>query len=282
LTADPLLAPAAATSLLARATFLDVRWRLGRTDGHEQYLAGHVPGARYVDLGRDLADPVGDGCRGRHPLPGDDRFAAVMRRCGVSRDRTVVVYDDVSGTAAARAWWLLTYHGHRDVRLLDGGWSAYRDAGGPVESGETTAKQGDFAPDPGHLPVLDATAAAQVARNGVLVDARTAERYRGEAEPIDPVAGHIPGAVNVPTSENLARGRFRTAAELRLVYDRVFERAGADRSAGPPPQVGVYCGSGVTAMHDLFVLRRLGVPAALYPGSWSEWVSDPSRPVARA
>ena len=251
---------AAMTALEAPAdvTVLDVRWQLGRDDGHEQYLTGHVPGASYVDLGTDLADPVGDGSRGRHPLPDPERFGAAMRRCGVRRGRPVVVYDDVAGTSAARAWWLLTYHGHPDVRVLDRGWSAYVEAGGAMESGPVDVVPGDFTPDPGHLPVVDADEAARLAAEGRLVDVRAAERYRGEREPVDPVAGHVPGAVNVPFGE--------------------AERFG--ELAGGTGRVGVYCGSGVTAAYGVLELMRRGRDAALYPGSWSEWVADPSRPVA--
>jgi thiosulfate/3-mercaptopyruvate sulfurtransferase len=191
----------------------------------------------------------------------------------------VVLYDDVAGTSAARAWWLLCDHGHRDVRLLDGGWSAYVAAGGPVESGaaEVAATPGEaFPADPGHLPVVDAEGAARLAREGVLLDARAPERYRGETEPVDPVAGHIPGAVNVPTAANLAAAgaRFRVADDLSLVYEKAAGAAGR-----PLRDVGVYCGSGVTAAHDVFALHLLGVEAALYPGSWSGWVADPERPV---
>lgn len=270
---DPLIAPADAAALVGSATFLDVRWRLGATDGREQYLAGHVPGAAYVDLESDLADPKGgDGSRGRHPLPDPERFAEVMRRCGVSQDRAVVVYDDVSGTSAARAWWLLVDHGHPDVRLMDGGWTAFVEAGGPIATGEEAPEPGDFVAAPGVLRVLDADQAAALARDGVLIDARAAERYRGETEPVDPVAGHVPGAVNVPTSANLRGDRFASLDELAATYRAAGVEPGAD--------VGVYCGSGVTAAHDVFALRRLGVEAALYAGSWSAWVSDPTRPVS--
>ena len=269
----PLLAPDELLDELDRWTVLDVRWQLGRTDGREQHEAGHVPGAAYVDLETDLADPPG--ARGRHPLPDPDRFVAAMRRCGVSHERPVVVYDDVSGTSAARAWWLLRHHGHPHVRVLDGGWSWWLDVGGPVETGPVTPPYGDFVPGADVMPVLDAAGAAELARSGVLVDARAPERFRGEVEPVDPVAGRIPGAVNVPTARNLvAEGdradRFRSAGELAAAYDLP---AGA--------RVGVYCGSGVTAAHDVLALEVLGVSAALYPGSWSEWVTDPSRPVER-
>jgi thiosulfate/3-mercaptopyruvate sulfurtransferase len=263
-----LIAPEELTDLLTQGpgvTVLDVRWQLGRTDGHDEYLAGHLPGASYVDLESDLADPAGEG--GRHPLPDPERFAAAMRRCGVSRSRTVVVYDATAGLAAARAWWLLRYHAHPDVRLLDGGWTAWR---GAVETGEAEVAPGDFESDPGHLPVVDAEGAAEVARLGVLLDARAAERFRGEQEPVDPVAGHVPGAVSLPSSANLRDGRWKSPDELAEVY-AVTERAGP---------VGVYCGSGVTATHDLFALHLLGREGALYAGSWSHWVTDPDRPVA--
>jgi thiosulfate/3-mercaptopyruvate sulfurtransferase len=251
-------------------TLLDVRYRLGDPTGREQHAAGHVPGAAYVDMDTELAAPPGRG--GRHPLPDPTVFEAAMRRAGVRADRPVVVYDDWSGHAAGRAWWLLRFHGHADVRVLDGGWSAWVADGGAVESGETAPDEGDFAVDPGHLPVVEADEVLQV---DVLLDARAPERYRGETEPIDPVAGHIPGALNVPTAANLdPDGRFRSVEELREVYADAVEAAAEGGS------VAAYCGSGVTAVHDLIALELLGVTAALYPGSWSGWVTDPSRPVA--
>ncbi len=257
--------------LLGEMTVLDVRWRLGRDDGREQYVAGHVPGAAYVDLETDLADVPTDpvDSRGRHPLPDPGRFAAAMRRSGVSGDRPVVVYDDWAGRAATRAWWLLRYHGHRDVRVLDGGWSGWQACGGEVETGVGSAAPGDFTAVPGGLALVDADGARRLATQGVLVDNRAPERFRGEQEPVDPVAGHVPGAVNVPTDDHLRGGRFRPLAELAEVY-RVTEGA-AD--------LGVYCGSGVSATHAVFVLHLLGRQAALYAGSWSGWVSDPTRPV---
>lgn len=253
-----------------KVTLLDVRWRLGGPAGREEFERGHLPGARFVNLEADLAGPPGDA--GRHPLPAPERFEQAMRVNGVRGDRPVVVYDDWSGQAAARAWWLLRHHGHADVRVLDGGWTAWRSARpDDVESGpEAEIEQGDFVAVPGVMPVVGAEGVAHV---GVLIDARAPERYRGETEPLDPVAGHIPGAVNVPASGNVdERGRFLSPARLRARYAEAGARAGDD--------VAAYCGSGVTACHDVLAMAVAGVPAALYPGSWSEWCADPSRPVA--
>ena len=251
-------------------TLLDIRYRLGGPSGHDEFLEGHIPGAAYVDLDADLADPPGRG--GRHPLPDEARFQAAMRSAGVSMDLPVVVYDDWEGRAAARAWWLLRYHGHPHVQVLDGGWRAWSEQAGEVEKGESPSGKGDFtvAGDKG-MPVVEAEGVLDVA---VLVDARAPERYRGEVEPIDPVAGRIPGAVNVPTEANVELdGRFRPAGELGATYAKVGAIDGAD--------VAAYCGSGVTATHDVLAMEVAGIRAALYPGSWSGWIADPSRPVER-
>jgi thiosulfate/3-mercaptopyruvate sulfurtransferase len=250
-------------------TLLDVRWALGDPNGREHHLEGHLPGAVYVDLNTELAAPASPEA-GRHPLPDVADLQAAARRWGVRADRPVVVYDATGGLAAARAWWLLRWGGHPDVRILDGGLAAWTAAGRPVESGPVVAEPGDVVLTPGHLPVLDID---QVADTAVLLDARAGERYRGEVEPIDPRAGHIPGAVSAPTADNLGPdGRFRTLDDLRAR----FAALGAD---GTRP-VGVYCGSGVTAAHEIAALAVAGVPAALYPGSWSQWSSDPDRPAA--
>ena len=272
--------PLTDVSALARAlagpappVLLDVRWRLGGPPGIEAYRAGHLPRAVFVDLDADLA--AEPGAAGRHPLPPAGRFQEAMRRAGVSTGSTVVAYDDADATTAARAWWLLRYIGQRDCQVLDGGFRAWRTAGGQVATGDCAAPGGgDFTARPGHMPVLDADAAASLARRGHLLDARARERYRGEREPIDPVAGHIPGAVSAPTTANIgADGRFLPAAGLRAR----FATLGA---AGRDGMVGVYCGSGVTAAHEVLALELAGYRASLYVGSWSNWVADPARPVA--
>lgn len=254
-----------------RPVLLDVRYRMGGPPGHGEYAKGHIPGARYVDLDAELAAPPG--AAGRHPLPDADAFGAAMRRAGVGADTEVVVYDDWNGWGPARAWWLLRWAGHRRVRVLDGGLAAWRAAGWPLSTEEPPPGEGDFVPSPGGMPVVDAEGAAELARRGLLLDARAGERYRGEVEPVDPVAGHIPGAVSAPTTANAAPdGTYLPAADLAARF--------AALGAAPATEVGVYCGSGVSAAHQILALAEAGVTAALYPGSWSEWVADPSRPVA--
>ncbi|MFB6892816.1 sulfurtransferase [Kitasatospora sp. NPDC056327] len=252
---------------------LDVRWQLGGPPGIEDYAAGHLPGAHFVSLDTELAAPPGPpGRGGRHPLPDPEEFGAALRRFGVCADRPVVVYDGATALAAARAWWLLRWAGHPDVRVLDGGFAAWREAGLPVSTEVPVAEDGDFKPVPGRLPVTDADGAAARAREALLLDARAGERYRGETEPVDPRAGHIPGAVSAPTSENVGPdGRFLPPAELAAR----FRALGAGER-----ETTVYCGSGVTAAHQILALAVAGLPATLYPGSWSEWSSDVTRPVA--
>jgi thiosulfate/3-mercaptopyruvate sulfurtransferase len=255
---------------------LDVRWQLSVPkaageppfDGRAEYAAGHVPGAVYVDLDRELAGPSGAG--GRHPLPDLAEFGAAMRRAGVSAGTPVVVYDGGQGWAAARAWWLLRWTGHPNVRVLDGGLPSWK---GELSVEVPEPAEGDFQPVPAPTGLLDADGAATLARSGVLLDARAGERYRGEVEPIDRVGGHIPGAVSAPTTDNVgADGRFRPAEELAAR----FEALGVSDDS----EVAVYCGSGVSGAHEVLALAVAGIPAALYVGSWSEWSSDPSRPVA--
>lgn len=248
---------------------LDVRWNLGGPPGRAEYEAGHLPGAVFIDLETELAGPVGQGT-GRHPLPGPDVLGAALRRAGVCAERPVVVYDGGPGWAAARAWWLLRWAGHPSVRVLDGGFAAWT---GAVTTREPEPAAGDFVPAAGALPVLTADGAAALARRGVLLDARAGERYRGETEPIDPVGGHIPGAVCAPTTENVTEAAtLRPAPELAARF--------AALGVTGETEAGVYCGSGVSAAHQVLALAVAGIDAALYPGSWSAWVSDPARPVA--
>ncbi|MFI8965302.1 sulfurtransferase [Streptomyces sp. NPDC053493] len=247
---------------------LDVRWTLGGPPGRPEYEAGHLPGAVYVDLDTELAGPPGSG--GRHPLPDVTAFGAAMRRAGVSADTPVVVYDGGLGWGAARAWWLLRWAGHPDVRVLDGGLAAWT---GELSKDVPEPAPGDFEPRPGALGLLDADGAAALARSGVLLDARAAERYRGDVEPIDRVGGHIPGALSAPTTENVAAdGRFLPAEALAARFAALGATEGTE--------VGVYCGSGVSGAHEVLALTLAGLPAALYAGSWSEWSADPARPVA--
>ncbi|MDP9458964.1 MAG: sulfurtransferase [Actinomycetota bacterium] len=252
---------------------LDVRWALGSDRGRERYLAGHLPGAVFVDLDRELADPP-SAAEGRHPLPSLQRLQEAACRWGIRSGDAVVVYDASGGMAAARAWWLLRWAGHSDVRLLDGGLDAWIRAGGPVEQGDVVPELGDVTLAGGGMPVLTIDDAATLpAAGGFLLDARAGERYRGEVEPVDPRAGHVPGAVCAPTTENLAEDKtFRPPAELVARFDALGVRPGST--------VGVYCGSGVTAAHEVAALAVAGIDAALWPGSWSQWSADPARPAA--
>jgi len=267
---------AAALSASHPPVVLDVRWRLAGPPGIDSFTAGHVPGAIFVDLDRDLAAPPGLG--GRHPMPDRYVFQAAMRQAGISQTTPVVVYDDGDSTVAARAWWLLRFFGLGQVRVLDGGFRAWIEAGQPVSTDLPQPRLGSFVARPGGMPVLDAVGAASLARSGVLLDARAAERYRGETEPVDPVAGHIPGAVSAPTAENVGTdGRFLPATVLR---GRFVALGACGVSGGPSRPVGAYCGSGVTAAHEVLALALAGLPASLYVGSWSGWITDPERPVA--
>ena len=250
---------------------LDVRWTLGGPPGHGEYLTGHVPGAVYVDLDTELATH-GAPTDGRHPLPSVEALQAAARRWGVSPGTPVVAYDGGGNLAAARAWWLLRWAGVADVRLLDGALPAWVAAAGELTTDDVRPQPGTVELAAGSLPTLDADAAASLAGTGVLLDARAPERFRGETEPIDPKAGHVPGATSAPTGANLdADGRFLPADQLRAR----FAALGVEAST----PVGVYCGSGVTAAHQAAALAIAGIDAALYPGSWSQW-SNLDRPVA--
>ncbi|MEV0722463.1 sulfurtransferase [Micromonospora purpureochromogenes] len=275
-TQEPLIEAEQLAAALAEPdppTLLDVRWRLTGPPGREDYAAGHLPGAVFVDLDTALCGPPG--AAGRHPLPDPAALQAVLRAAGVRAGHPVVVYDGGDGMSAARAWWTLRWAGHRPVRLLHGGWPAWLAAGLPASTEVPAPPAGDVTVRPGALPVLDTAAAAALAAadEGVLLDVRAAPRYRGETEPIDPVAGHVPGAVNLPAPEYVTEGRFPAAEALR----ERFAAAGVTEGGS----VGAYCGSGVTAAQAVLALHLAGRPdAALYVGSWSNWVADPDRPVA--
>ncbi|MFF0817839.1 sulfurtransferase [Rhodococcus sp. NPDC003318] len=255
---------------------LDIRWSLAEPDGSAAFAAGHIPGAVYVDLETELGDHSVSG-RGRHPLPSGADLQASLRRAGVNDGDTVVTYDDWNRAGSSRAWWVLRAAGLTDVHILDGGLGAWTAAGEQLESGTVEAEPGSVAlPHPdlyaGSLPTLTAEEAAKVPGTGVLLDARAPERFRGEVEPVDSVAGHIPGAQNLPSTSLLAAdGTFRPVAELQ----QTFATLGVD---GNRP-AGAYCGSGVTAAVVLAAADAAGVDLALFPGSWSQWSSNPDHPV---
>lgn len=247
--------------------------------GGAAWRVGHIPGARYLHLDHDLAGPT-TGRNGRHPLPDPEAFAATLRAAGVKAGQQVVAYDDAGGPYAARLWWLLGWLGHREVAVLDGGLQAWTASGGVLETGTApAATPGDFAaakPDP--AATVDAAAVrANIDDPALLVvDARTPERFRGDPNPMDPVSGHIPGATNRFFKDNLSPdGRFKASETLAAEWGTVL----GDQ---PPRATVLQCGSGVTACHNALALAVAGLPGArLYPGSWSEWITDPERPVAR-
>lgn len=254
-----------------RPVILDVRWELNGPPGHKEYLAGHIPGAVYVDLETELS-AHGLPTDGRHPVPSPGALQEAARRWGVDPDSPVVVYDAIGNQAAARAWWLLRWAGHGDVRILDGALPAWTSAGLDLATDDVRPDTGTVVLTGGGLPTIGLDEAATFPENGILLDARAPERFRGEIEPIDPKAGHIPGAVSAPTAANLAHdGRFRSADELRRRF--------ADLGVTDATPVATYCGSGVTASHQVAALAIAGFGAALFPGSWSQW-SNHDLPVA--
>jgi thiosulfate/3-mercaptopyruvate sulfurtransferase len=250
---------------------IDVRWRLDRPDGRAEYLDGHIPGAVYVPLDAELSTH-GDASEGRHPLPTTATLQAAVRRWGVDDGDLVVAYDDAKGLAAARAWWLLRQVGV-DVRVLEGGIRGWQAAGFGVATDDVTPVPGSAVLQEIGADALTIDEAAAFPASGVLLDVRAAERYRGEHEPLDPVAGHIPGAVNLPTMLHLdAEGRILDAETVRANLATVGIAEGT--------RVAAYCGSGVTAAHTALVLDEVGVDAKVFPGSWSQWSNTPGRPVA--
>ncbi len=254
-------------------SILDVRWRLDCPDGRAEYARGHIPGAVYVDLDEELAEHGRPATEGRHPLPSAERLQAAARRWGLQDGDVVVVYDDIKNTSSARAWWLLKRAGIADVRILDGSLRRWSAAGYDLATGEHTPEPSSITLEYGDLPALSIDDAAAFPSHGTLLDVRAEERYRGDVEPMDPRAGHIPGAVNVPTAGNVDEsGRFLSADQLR----ERFLRLGVD----PEKPVASYCGSGINGAHSTFALELAGFDAVLYPGSFSQWSNHPDRPVA--
>lgn len=272
-----LISPPALHALLvsgAPVRVLDVRWQLDRPEhGHADYLSGHLPGAVFVSLDSELSGP-GAPSEGRHPLPSHDALQQAARRWGVRAGDTVVAYDDNGSVAAARAWWLLRRTGI-DVRVLDGGLGAWRAAGFRIDVDDVTPAPGDVVLDESREGELSIDEAAALPAAGVLLDVRVAVRYRGESEPVDPVAGHIPGAINLPAAEHIAAdGTLNDLSALRAAFARV----GVGVTEGTP--VAAYCGSGVNAAHTALALAEIGIDAQLFSGSWSSWSNTPGRPVA--
>lgn len=270
-----------------RTIVLDVRWHLLKPNGRDAYSEGHVPGAVYVDLDTELAKH-GTAGEGRHPLPGDEVLTAAARRWGLRAGDRVVAYDAAGGLGAARAWWLLRDAGV-DVRLLDGGWNAWVASDLPVESGEHLPTPSDVTLTGGRMPVLSMSEAGELAARGVLLDARATERYTGASEPMDPVAGHIPGARNLPATDLCADGELASQDALRASFESAGvyfgaqgpEAKGSENQGSEAPLVGAYCGSGITASLELFALELAGAKGALYPGSWSQWANHAEQPVAK-
>lgn len=262
---------------LSRFRVIDVRWYLDGRVGREAYEAGHIPGAIHLDIDRDLSAPRGPGRPGRHPLPEVDEFKKTLQSAGLTGATPIVVYDDEGGAIAARFWWMLRYFGHpAQVMLLDGGYPSWLAEGGAIEVGAQIPKASS---EPLNLelhPTLyvdrQYVQSMMDQQRGILLDARSLPRYRGDSEPIDPRAGHIPGARSAPFVENLveARGRFLDPATLRSRYKALGVYEGVE--------VVVYCGSGVTACHNLLALELSGLTGRLYGGSWSDWSSDPLLP----
>lgn len=255
----------------ASVRLIDVRWRLDRPDGRSDYIEGHIPGAVYVPLDTELSTH-GEPSDGRHPLPSTARLQGAARRWGVRQGDTVVVYDDAKGVPAARAWWLLR-QGGVDVKVLDGGIRAWIAAGGDVATDDVEPTPGDVVLAEIGADAVSIDEAAAFPASGVLLDARAPERYRGETEPLDPVAGHIPGARNLPSAVHVDDdGRIRDRDSVLAAFAAVGVTDGT--------AVAAYCGSGVTAAHTALVAAEVGIEVKVYPGSWSQWSNTAGRPVA--
>ncbi|HHQ14157.1 MAG TPA: sulfurtransferase [Chromatiales bacterium] len=247
--------------------------------GRQAWAQSHIPGAVHADLDRDLAGPVSPDAGGRHPLPDTDEFRTRLGAWGIDTQTQVVVYDDGPGIIAGRLWWMLRWLGHRDVAVLDGGWASWLDAGHSVDDREPRVEYTQYTGEPGSMPEVDARQVHDALQTGTatLIDVRASERFNGEHEPLDKVAGHVPGALNLPLTVNLdEQGRFHSPEQLRQIYQPLSDGQKAR-------QLICMCGSGVSACHSLLAMEIAGLPgASLYVGSWSDWISDPSRPVAGA
>lgn len=257
---------------------LDCRFALNDTErGRGEYALSHIPNSLYAHLEDDLSGPVVAGATGRHPLPSPEIFAATLGKWGIDPSVYVVIYDDCDASIAARLWWMLRWVGHRRVFVLDGGWAAWVEMGGSAteEPGRRQRRIYQAQPDSSLLAGSAEMVEIHPKNGWLLIDSRTGERFRGESEPIDPVAGHIPGAVNAPFTANLdANGRLLPASTLRSRFVKILGEV-------EPARTVFYCGSGVTAAHNLLALAVAGIQGArLYAGSWSEWIADPQRPVA--
>jgi thiosulfate/3-mercaptopyruvate sulfurtransferase len=259
---------------------VDCRFSLTDTNqGRREYLQGHVPGAVYAHLDEDLSGKIVAGHTGRHPLPSPNALAATLAQWGVSNSTQVVAYDSTNSAFAARLWWMLRWLGHNDVAILDGGWPVWQREGHPISTVVPAPHPGSFFPRPRPELTVDADRVDEIRIDPTycLVDSRAPERYWGETEPIDPVAGHIPGASSHFYGTNVnPDGTFLSSDDLKLKFRGKF----GDTPAG---RIVFYCGSGVTAAHNAFAMSLAGLgEALLYPGSWSEWIIDPGRPISRA
>ena len=255
---------------------VDCRFNLADTEyGRRVYAQGHIPGAHYLHLDDDLSSPIAPDS-GRHPLPDVEKLAATLRALGLRNNTQVVVYDDNGGAMAGRLWWLLRWMGHQAVAVLDGGWQAWQQQQGTLSPDPPKIlAEGNFQPQLQSGFTVTALDLRQANSPWQLVDARAAERFRGEMEPIDPIAGHIPGALNRPLTDNLQNGYFKSAGQLRAEWEQVLQGCNL-------AQIVHMCGSGVTACHNQLAMEVAGLSGTrLYPGSWSEWIRDPQRPIAK-
>ncbi len=258
---------------------VDCRFDLSDTEaGRRAYTQSHIPGAAYAHLDEDMSGPIlPDRTGGRHPLPDPDEFARTLARLGITNNTRVALYDASGGSMASRMWWMLRWVGHDSVAVLDGGWDAWTAAGLPTRSGEESPQPGSFTATPRPELVVDAAEMLRKTASGgaLVIDARGADRFRGENETHDPIGGHIPGASNLPQSGNLRDGLFLEPDELAARFSELMGNR-------PPSEVIFYCGSGVSACHNALALQHAGIgEARLYPGSWSDWITDPSRPTAQ-